>query len=965
MAKAKSKPRTGRSPIAAVYLDDDLVLSRTHAWTCVQLPQESYEYRTSEARESVAQRIALAFAGLLKGEADTVNCHLILTSLPHDTGAWRAQLDAAMTSRGWKSKPGWQPYVDDMTEYLAEAGFRTQRVYLLVELGTRSHLSFDDLDVRKLAKKLWGAGDKILLADDPAVSDEELNKWRGKARAVRSALADSSYSGAVGTPARDVAWLIKKPLWGTTECPTVSDASATVWGKGAIDQLADSVVTNGHKYVGLTQIDPASVTERTSYSATLSVARFPETMSFPESEPWIYYAAGLDFPVDWSIRFELIPPSKAHKDVSKKAHMVRDEAAHILETGQALPLQVQENLEKATLLEYSIRKRQVPWVYARYRIRVSADTPEELVIRCRKVIDRYRDLGIDVAWPSGDQLDLLLEAMPGEKVRSSAYQQYQEVLVIAGGMPTASSEVGNMPYRGKGWIGPYVGETTARRRSPVFFGPHVLPTQDRDAGIAIVGKPGSGKSFLGFSLAHQCAAAGVHTIFIDPKRDAVNLGLLPGMGQAKVFDLMHGNDGMIDPFSLGDDVANSKLLALETVRLLLGGSALSEEREAALIAAIDAVAVSDVPSLSSVVDWLLAADDLSARNLGSVLRTLRELPFARLCFSPQRGVRLDPEDGLMVFTLLGLDYPEPGMGPDTYSYENRLAVAVLYLLTRFARRLFMNMDPTYPKAIFIDEAWTLAGTAQGATLIQSVARMGRSHSTALCIISQNARDMMDERVTNSISTVAGFFSDDETEIDAELGLLRIEKNDTHRADIRGLQQGECIMRDAYGRVSRVYIDAWNRDLFTVFNTNPDRYRDESGLANPFQANAAASREREDLRVGALTGEGMPPVQTPIPTVDATPDNALTVGSAPAAELCSTAPAGVVEPPAPADIPAVAGLQAAAFTSPAAVSGPLPSAPATLARPVAEPVAPVTVSDRETELEDVDFPLSPAGWGARR
>ena len=36
---------------------------------------------------------------------------------------------------------------------------------------------------------------------------------------------------------------------------------------------------------------------------------------------------------------------------------------------------------------------------------------------------------------------------------------------------------------------------------------------------------------------------------------------------------------------------------------------------------------------------------------------MRELPFARLCFAPQSNVKIRPEDGLTVITLLGLDLP--------------------------------------------------------------------------------------------------------------------------------------------------------------------------------------------------------------------------------------------------------------------------------------------------------------------
>ena len=68
----------------------------------------------------------------------------------------------------------------------------------------------------------------------------------------------------------------------------------------------------------------------------------------------------------------------------------------------------------------------------------------------------------------------------------------------------------------------------------------------------------------------------------------------------------------------------------------------------------------------------------------------------------------------------------------------------MYLLTRYAKRLMLSLNKNHPKAIFIDEAWAITSTPQGAKLIPEVARMGRAHNTALVLVSQNAGDLMKE-----------------------------------------------------------------------------------------------------------------------------------------------------------------------------------------------------------------------------
>lgn len=396
--------------------------------------------------------------------------------------------------------------------------------------------------------------------------------------------------------------------------------------------------------------------------------------------------------------------------MGKKLADAKDQVQHIAESGTAVPLKVREQLEVATQLEYLIDKERVPWAYARHRILITGANIEQLTDRCRTVTEMYRELGIDIAWPTGDQFELLLEATPGDKTRGRSYYQRQDLAVISGGMATASSTVGDNTEGGKGWRGPYLGYTTSRVASPVFFSPHVAMTRNYPPGVCITGAPGGGKSFLAFTLAYQMASQGVWTIYIDPKADAKPMGNIPGLGNPRVFDLRDGNDGMLDPFSLGATKSEATLLSLETLRLLLGGS-VSEEREEALLNAVERVSNESEPSLSRVVDVLVNNEQsASARNLGAVLRTIRELPFARLCFSPTGGQTLRPEDGLTVVTLLGLDLPGAATKPEDYSYENRLAVSVMYLLTRYARQLMLNMDKSHPKAICIDEAWAITST---------------------------------------------------------------------------------------------------------------------------------------------------------------------------------------------------------------------------------------------------------------
>jgi AAA-like domain len=271
---------------------------------------------------------------------------------------------------------------------------------------------------------------------------------------------------------------------------------------------------------------------------------------------------------------------------------------------------------------------------------------------------------------------------------------------------------------------------------------------------------------------------------------------------------------------------------------------MSEERESAMIQAVGVVAGEDRPSLGKVVRHLEEAEDPASKNLGAVLASMSEMRLARLCFAPSGGDQIDAAGWTTVFTLAGLSLPDAGVPRDDFSYEQRLSVALLYLVSQFARRLLNGMSPRTPKAIFLDEAWAITSTPQGAKLIPEVSRMGRSRNTALILVSQNAGDLLNEQVTNCISGVFAFRSSERVEVANVMALLGVEPSDEHKAVLRGLGNGEAIFRDLDGRAGRIGVDLISDDLRKWLDTNPTRARspEHDAPEEAGQEQAGAGRE---------------------------------------------------------------------------------------------------------------------------
>ena len=204
------------------------------------------------------------------------------------------------------------------------------------------------------------------------------------------------------------------------------------------------------------------------------------------------------------------------------------------------------------------------------------------------------------------------------------------------------------------------------------------------------------------------------------------------------------------------------------------------------------------------------------------MRSISEMRLARLCFAPSVGQQIDAEGWTTVFTLGGLTLPDTTISRDDYSYEQRLSVALLYLVSQFARKLLLGLDRAVPKAIFLDEAWAITSTPEGAKLVPEVSRMGRSRNTALILVSQNAGDLLNEQVTNCLSGVFAFRSTERGEVANVMSLLGVAPSDEHKAVLRALGNGECIFRELDDRAGRIGIDLVSDELKDWIDTNPTR-----------------------------------------------------------------------------------------------------------------------------------------------
>jgi DNA helicase HerA-like ATPase len=221
-----------------------------------------------------------------------------------------------------------------------------------------------------------------------------------------------------------------------------------------------------------------------------------------------------------------------------------------------------------------------------------------------------------------------------------------------------------------------------------------------------------------------------------------------------------------------------------------------------------------------VLDRLEGASSPDAQQAAAALRAMARLPVARMLFAEREVARLSLEDALTVIQFRSLSLPDAGTRPEEYSITERLSVVLMRAVTALAGTLMTSGPLEQPKLLDIDEAWALTRSSDGQRLVERVARLGRRYNTALLLVTQNAQDLMDERVTNCLAVRLGFRSRDEGELRALCELLDVEATPELLQQVANFAPGECLMRDRQGRVGRVQVDLVQEVLMEAFDTRP-------------------------------------------------------------------------------------------------------------------------------------------------
>jgi hypothetical protein len=556
----------------------------------------------------------------------------------------------------------------------------------------------------------------------------------------------------------------------------------------------------------------------TSWQAQLVVGALPERVQFPGERAELMFAPveSLHFGVDLSLNARFLPNELALRIARRRIQDADQIVRAELDGEQGVSdLGYERTQEARDLLAYLQASSRPPLLRATLAIALGAPSEEELEQRvetCRRAYGEIR-----LHRPLGDQLQLFLQHLPGQRTRVAGYDDTLTTEQVAAMTPTAAHTAGSK----KGY---YLGHTLSGSRQPVRFNLREGSDSDRNTTILSVGALGSGKTTLAQKLKYEAFLQGARVIDCDPKGDH-RFHLLEEVAPHTECVTLRPDPalrGVLDPLrvappSLRQDAAVSFL------RDLLPGRA-EPAWETAVLAAVDRVVTrSDAPTCLDVVRALNEGDETDVR-VGKTLEVYARSGLTQLGFADS-SVKLPPVGHRQVtyLPIRDLPGPEPGTRRSEYSQSERVGEQIVRLIAMFAMHL-MSAERERLKVFSFDEGWRLLGDPIGRALLGSLQRMGRSELAVPIISTQLVTDALigeRESLENLIGATFVFGMRSDAEAARALALLGLDPEDRRmRQRLLEFDAGRCLFRDHSGRVEAIQVDVAASSLLHAFSTTP-------------------------------------------------------------------------------------------------------------------------------------------------
>ena len=814
-----------RAPIAFVYGNCVFAEGLDDGWAAFAVGVSSYAWLSEEGKRTPF----LALIGALEAIEADVQILRVGRRWPVESYASECGGEGEATSSCARRRPharARRRYVEEHVRRLVELGSAQPAVFLLVSLRDpeRDVASYVSQAAAQHPREWWnGLRRAFSICDRRLLKVSELERARVRADQAHARLAEMlPVRQARGV---ELQWLVRRAFCRGLGEPLVDglhEPRALTFernGEAVLAPLEGDVLRWMDGYVEHRgRVLKIESELGTSWQAQLVVGALPERMQFPGARAELMFAPveSLPFAIDLSLNARFLPNELALR-IARKRIQDADQIVRAESDGDqgVSDLGYERTQEARDLLTYLQASSRPPLLRATLAIAVAAVGEEELEERvemCRRAYGEIR-----LHRPLGDQLQLFLQHLPGQRTRVAGYDDTLTTEQVAAMMPTAAHVAGSSR-------GFYLGHTLSGSRQPVRLNLREGSDSDRNATILSVGALGSGKTTLAQKLKYEGFLQGARVIDCDPKGDHRFHLLEEVAPHAECVTL--GPDpslrGVLDPLRVAPAHLRQDA-AVSFLRDLLPGRA-EPAWETAVVGAVDRVVRrSREPTCLEVVRALSEGDETDGQ-VAKTLEVYARSGLTQLGFADPR-VKLPPVGHSQVtyLPIRDLPGPQPGTRRSEYSQSERVGEQIVRLIAMFAMHL-MGAERERLKLFCFDEGWRLLGDPVGRTLLSSLQRMGRSELAVPIISTQLVTDTLigeRESLENLLGATFVFGMRSEAEAARALALLGLDPDDRRmRRSLLEMEAGRCLFRDHSGRVEAIQVEVVAPSLLRAFSTTP-------------------------------------------------------------------------------------------------------------------------------------------------
>lgn len=545
---------------------------------------------------------------------------------------------------------------------------------------------------------------------------------------------------------------------------------------------------------------------------------------------WVHVLKSrLGFPISISIRASHQPNDLIKKKLSNKRLEYKDQRKEAHKGGEDVDLDVSES-EKGTIqMENYFKNTAQPAFGCSFVIKVSAKDKKILDNRVKRVITELSTFGIAMVAPYGEQINLMVETIPGAKKYNNDYEMIVAPGVLAGMMFGSTSNVGD----NRGY---YLGYTKYFNK-PFFVKPDLAAKAIVDSAVdsisvLVAGMTGRGKSFFMNLFVYLATLTGSQGLVIDPKGDRADWDKgLPFIPPEYISVWTLGSDdrdaGSLDPFRTSTDINEAIDICMDILSYLANLD-IDNDSYTLLSEVVEGVSKQEDPCIGGVIiklqdlyenrpDNMTDSRFDSVEKLKNTLETLNRNPLASLLFGKvgQNYRVLHSDVPLQVLMVQNLNLP----GKETKKLRptHKISEAIMISITAFTKQYMFNQDRMRHKFILQDEASAIERNAMGSELMDFIVRMGRYYNTTLLKGSQNASDHGKD-VAN-MGMKFSFALKETDEAIEMLDYLNLPQTKENIDILKNLGRGEALFQDIYGRSEVVQVFPVFEDLFDAFDSS--------------------------------------------------------------------------------------------------------------------------------------------------